>query len=70
MKYGTYGVFELPEGVVLRHQEPRALEALTAGYETVALDHTVVETMNGHRASGFQWLGTKCATRPRRAGDR
>ena len=58
-KYGTHGVFELPEGVVLRHQEPRSFEALTAGYETVALDHMVHETMNGHQATGFQWFGRK-----------
>jgi hypothetical protein len=63
-------VFELPEGVVLRHQEPRSLEALTAGYETLALDHAVFETMNGHQASGFQWLGAKSGMAPRRAGDR
>lgn len=58
-KYGTNGVFELPERVVLRHQNPRSFETLTAGYETLALDHMVHETMNGHQANGFQWFGRK-----------
>ncbi len=58
-KYGTHGVFELPEGVVLRHQQPGSFETLTAGYETLALDHRVHETMNGHQANGFQWFGRK-----------
>ena len=59
IKFGTWGVFELPEGVVLRHQEPSSIAALTAGYETLALADVVHDTMNGHRASGFQWLGSK-----------
>jgi SAM-dependent methyltransferase len=58
-KYGTQGVFELPEGVVLRHQEPRSFETLTTGYETLALDHLTLDTMNGHQAKGFQWFGRK-----------
>jgi len=31
-KYGTYGVFDLPEGVTLRHQDRRWVEELTAQY--------------------------------------
>jgi SAM-dependent methyltransferase len=59
VKFGTWGVFELPDGVVLRHQEPSSMVALTAGYDTLALEDVVHDTMNGHRAAGFQWLGSK-----------
>jgi len=58
-KYGTYGVFDLAEGVTVRHHDPRWLEFLTTGYDNVALDTVQVQTMNGHSASGFQWFGLK-----------
>jgi SAM-dependent methyltransferase len=59
LKHGTYGVFDLPEGVTLRHHDRRWIGVLTSGYQVVAVDQTVVETMNGHRANGFHWFGTK-----------
>jgi len=60
-RHGTYGVFDLPEGVTVRHHDRRWIEALTAEFEVVALDAVQVETMNGHPASGFQWFGVKRA---------
>jgi SAM-dependent methyltransferase len=56
-RHGRYGVFELPEGVVLRHQDRAWIGELTARFEPVALEDIVVETMNGHTARGFQWFG-------------
>ena len=58
-KYGTYGVFDLPEGVTVRHHDPDWVSALTADYHAVALDQIAVLTMNGHPARGFQWFGLK-----------
>jgi SAM-dependent methyltransferase len=58
-KYGLYGVFELPEGVTVRHHDRRWIEALTEGYEPAAVDDVQVQTMNGHPANGFQWFGVK-----------
>jgi SAM-dependent methyltransferase len=58
-KYRTYGVFDLPEGVTVRHHDPSWIETLTRDFETVALDHIIVQTMNGHPAQGFQWFGLK-----------
>jgi SAM-dependent methyltransferase len=58
-KYGLYGVFELPEGVTVRHHDRRWIEALTQDYERAAVDHIRVQTMNGHSANGFQWFGFK-----------
>lgn len=58
-KYGRYGVFDLPEGVTVRHHDRAWVEALTADYQTVGLDEIRVQTMNGHPARGFQWFGRK-----------
>jgi SAM-dependent methyltransferase len=58
-KYGIYGVFDLPEGVTVRHHDPLWIETLTRDFETVALDQIEVVTMNGHAAKGFQWFGLK-----------
>jgi len=58
-KYGTYGVFDLPEGVTLRHHNRTWIEELTQGFQTVAVDDIDVATMNGHSAHGFQWFGLK-----------
>jgi SAM-dependent methyltransferase len=57
--HGTYGVFDLPEGVTLRHHDLLWLEHLTRPFASVTLEHVDVTTMNGHTARGFRWLGTK-----------
>jgi SAM-dependent methyltransferase len=56
-KYGVYGVFDLPEGVTVRHHDPAWIETLTSDFEMVALDHLDVVTMNGNPAKAFQWFG-------------
>ena len=58
-KYGTYGVFDLPEGVTVRHHDPKWIETLTSDFNMVALDHIEVVTMNGNPARAFQWFGLK-----------
>ena len=58
-KYGTYGVFDLPEGVTVRHHDPKWIETLTTEFDLIALDHIDVITMNGNPAKGFQWFGLK-----------
>ena len=60
-KYGVYGVFDLPEGVTVRHHDPKWIETLTKDFEIVALDHVEVVTMNGNPAQAFQWFGLKPA---------
>jgi SAM-dependent methyltransferase len=56
-KYGIYGVFDLPEGVTVRHHDPKWIETLTSDFTTVALDEIEVVTMNGNPAKAFQWFG-------------
>jgi len=56
-KYGIYGVFDLPEGVTVRHHERSWIESLTKQYEVVGLDEIQIHTMNGNPATAFQWFG-------------
>jgi SAM-dependent methyltransferase len=63
-KYSTYGVFDLDEGVTVRHHDARWIEILTRDYQKLAMDDLEVQTMNGHTANAFQWFGV--ATRPAR----
>jgi SAM-dependent methyltransferase len=56
-KYGIYGVFDLPEGVTVRHHDQEWIETLTSDFTTVALDEIEVVTMNGNPARAFQWCG-------------
>lgn len=58
-KYGTYGVFDLPEGVTVRHHDPEWIETLTRDFVKVALEDVEVLTMNGNPAKAFQWFGLK-----------
>jgi SAM-dependent methyltransferase len=58
-KYGIYGVFDLREGVTVRHHDPKWIEELTKEHECLALDEIQVKTMNGNPAAAFQWFGRK-----------
>lgn len=58
-KYGTYGVFDLPEGVTVRHHDRRWIETLTGSFAPLALDDIDVITMNGNPAKAFQWFGRR-----------
>ncbi len=49
-KYGTYGVFELSEGAVLRHQNPVWLDELFADFTLLDKQSASWTTMNGHSA--------------------
>ena len=58
-KYDTYGVFELQEGVIVRHHPVEWIKTLTSKFETIVMEDIEVLTMNGHRAKAFQYLGRK-----------
>jgi SAM-dependent methyltransferase len=57
LKYGMYGVFDLPEGVTVRHHDSNWIDTLTRDFKVVALDDIEVTTMNGNPAKAFQWFG-------------
>jgi len=58
-EFGTYGVFRLPEGAVVRHHTRHWVDILTAAFERLELVELDVVSMNGNPAKGFQYLGRK-----------
>jgi len=58
-KYGCYGVFELEEGVVLRHHSKEWIERLLKPFEDIYFEIQEVKTMNGHKSKIFQYWGKK-----------
>lgn len=55
--YGTYGIFELPEGVTVRHHSREWIAELTGSFEELEYEPFTVTTMNGNDSSAFQYLG-------------
>jgi len=58
-KYGVYGIFELPEGAVVRHHTRKHIFDITAGFDRLAFETVVYTTMNGNRSNGFYYIGRK-----------
>lgn len=58
-KYEIYGVFELPEGAVLRHHTIKHILKLTEDYKKLYLENNVFNTMNGNKSNGFYYIGKK-----------
>lgn len=56
-KYNKYGVFELPEGALLRHHEVNWIETLTSTFKKVKFKKVTYTTMNGNKSNGFYYLG-------------
>lgn len=75
-RYGTFGVFELPEGVLLRHHSLEWIDDLLSSFRRASLRVIDVQTMNGNMSKVFQYFGRKrqgeCPTTPfsRRGGPR
>lgn len=57
--YGCYGVFELPEGAVVRHHRKEWIEEILSPFEQVKFEPFTVTTMNGNASAAFQYLGRK-----------
>ena len=56
-QYRTYGTFEVSLGVAVRHHSREWIASLLCGWEEIAIADIRVTTMNGHEATGFQWVG-------------
>ncbi len=54
-KYPAYGVFELPEGAILRHHTEDHVRRLFTAFQLDCFEMTTFPTMNGHASRGF-WL--------------
>ncbi|HEX8845995.1 MAG TPA: class I SAM-dependent methyltransferase [Pyrinomonadaceae bacterium] len=57
--YGVYGVFELPEGVVVRHHRREWIKELTGSFVELRYEPFSVITMNGNTSAAFQYLGRR-----------
>ena len=58
-RFNCYGVFELPEGVVVRHHRKEWIGQLLSSFEQLEDEPFTVTTMNGNPSSAFQYLGRK-----------
>lgn len=58
-RYKCYGVFELPEGVVVRHHETKWIAEITGSFHRLEYELFNVTTMNGNVSAAFQYLGRK-----------
>jgi ubiquinone/menaquinone biosynthesis C-methylase UbiE len=58
-KYEIYGIFELPEGAVLRHHTEKHINELTKDLQQIIFKKTIYDTMNGHKSNGFYYIGKK-----------
>ncbi|MFD7667250.1 class I SAM-dependent methyltransferase [Streptomyces sp. NPDC059788] len=60
-RYGTYGVFETPDGGVFRHHEPDHLHGLVRahGFVVEAERRDTVATLDGHTAERLQLIGRR-----------
>ncbi|HEV7397436.1 MAG TPA: methyltransferase domain-containing protein [Pyrinomonadaceae bacterium] len=59
LKFSCYGVFELPEGVVVRHHTKEWIDELVRGFRPEKFEPFEVTTMNGNRSAAFQYVGRK-----------
>lgn len=58
-KYALYGVFELSDGVVLRHHDEEYVKRLFSVFDKIIFEKTVYDTMNGNKVKGFSFFGKK-----------
>ncbi|AZV58238.1 class I SAM-dependent methyltransferase [Clostridium sp. AWRP] len=54
-----YGVFELPEGAVVRHHDIKWVEQCVNSFEKLILKQVVYTTMNGNNSNGYYFIGRK-----------
>jgi ubiquinone/menaquinone biosynthesis C-methylase UbiE len=61
--HGCYGIFELPEGIVVRHHSQEWIQELTRQFHQLKFEPFTVTTMNGNSSAAFQYLGRKSEAR-------
>ncbi|HQB20255.1 MAG TPA: class I SAM-dependent methyltransferase [Bacteroidales bacterium] len=56
-KYKTYGIFTLPEGLVLRHHTLDWVEKSLQLFQCLSFQTTTFPTMNGNRSNAYFFIG-------------
>lgn len=57
-KYHIYGVFELPDGAVLRHYTEERVKEWTSDFQQLEFEKVEYVTMNGNRSNGLVYMGS------------
>jgi SAM-dependent methyltransferase len=58
-KYGTFGVFEIEDGAVVRHHDLSWIAELLSPFQAIARETVSARTMNGNDATIFQFFGVR-----------
>lgn len=61
-KFNQYGVFELPEGAIVRHHSEDWVKESTKEFKELSFKEVVYTTMNGNKSNGYFYIGQKNAT--------
>lgn len=56
-KYKRYGIFELDDGLIVRHQDANWIKELTSDFKEIVFEKTTWITMNRNTSNGFYYLG-------------
>ncbi|WJE55030.1 class I SAM-dependent methyltransferase [Bacillus cereus] len=56
-KYDIYGVFELPDGAILRHHNEEQVKEWMKDFKQLAYEKVEYITMNGNRSNGIVCMG-------------
>lgn len=56
-RFGAYRIFQLPEGVTVRHHTEEWIRCLSAAFNCIAHEPFTATTMNGRSSAAFQCLG-------------
>lgn len=60
-KFNQYGVFQLPEGAIMRHHHIQWITELTSPFKQIAFQEMSYTTMNGNTSRGFYYMGENMA---------
>lgn len=58
-KYNKYGVFELPEGAIVRHHNIKWVEESLKIFKKNVFEKLIYTTMNGNKSNGYYYIGEK-----------
>ena len=58
-KYNNYGVFELPEGAIVRHHNKIWVKESLKIFTEIEFKEIEYTTMNGNKSNGYYYLGKK-----------
>lgn len=58
-KYNTYGIFELPEGLTLRHHTLEWVKESLSMFKQLDFQTTSFPTMNGNSSNAYYFIGEK-----------